>query len=405
MQVVRKRIAFFISGFDPRGPAHYYSLFKEEAAKQSAVTGHQIHVSPRQGSTREISQWSTEFVFGDQQVQTEHVFLRWDDIVRDYWPSGLLPVFGSMLSSYWTAITRGNVLTLLRLRPPFILTLFLPMLILLMSVTAGLACGALAVFLSSDRLANLGVALNAFGQALIGAIGFVVATGAIQWRYARLRLYWMLRIFRVTALRSRDSLGQLDQREQRFAAQIEAACASGEYDEVLVVGHSMGAQMGVGALSCCVASNPQGTPVSFLSLGQSIPSYTFLQGSDSFKQRLFAVGGSPRIRWIDVTAPHDGICFAFVDPVTAAGGTQRDPDHPSPKLINARFAKLFTPRVYRSLRKDRFRIHFQYIMASELAGEYDYFALVAGPQRLEDAFANRQSVVAGPYRLFKRRFT
>ena len=34
-----RRTVFYIEGFDPRGPSHYYSIYRDEAAKQARVNG------------------------------------------------------------------------------------------------------------------------------------------------------------------------------------------------------------------------------------------------------------------------------------------------------------------------------------------------------------------------------
>lgn len=41
------------------------------------------------------------------------------------------------------------------------------------------------------------------------------------------------------------------------------------------------------------------------------------------------------------------------------------------------------PTTYRWLRRNKMRMHFQYLMAGEVAGAYDYFELLtsAGPMR------------------------
>ena len=44
---VRRRRLFFISGFDPQGPAHYHRLYAEQAALQAAVSGYRVAVGPR----------------------------------------------------------------------------------------------------------------------------------------------------------------------------------------------------------------------------------------------------------------------------------------------------------------------------------------------------------------------
>jgi len=48
--------------------------------------------------------------------------------------------------------------------------------------------------------------------------------------------------------------------------------------------------------------------------------------------------------------------------------------------------------VYATLRKDKFRVHFQYLMASEQAVDYDYFAITAGAMTLGARYASHASV-------------
>ena len=98
------------------------------------------------------------------------------------------------------------------------------------------------------------------------------------------------------------------------------------------------------------------------------------------------------IEWIDFTAPTDYCAMALVDPVAVAGTAQGAlPDRP--KLLSPRLAALFSPKRYAEIRKDPFRLHFQYIMASELPGDYDYFAITAGPQTLGARYVGMSSVV------------
>ena len=90
-------------------------------------------------------------------------------------------------------------------------------------------------------------------------------------------------------------------------------------------------------------------------------------------------------QWVDISAPADGCCTALVDPLDAV----RQMEHlecPSPKLLSPRFQTLFTKEEYRQLKRDRFRLHFQYLMAAPLVGTYDYFWITAGPQRLVKIF-------------------
>ena len=102
------------------------------------------------------------------------------------------------------------------------------------------------------------------------------------------------------------------------------------------------------------------------------------------------LGAEPALDWVDFTAPADGCCFALTDPLAAAGITSTRPNHP--KLLSPRFAALFTPSTYRKIRSDRFHLHFQYLMAGELPGDYDYTAITSGPLSLGARFASAESV-------------
>ena len=65
---------------------------------------------------------------------------------------------------------------------------------------------------------------------------------------------------------------------------------------------------------------------------------------------------------------------------------------PKPKLLSARFHTLFRPETYASLKRDFRRSHFQYLMAAELPGDYDYFLITAGDQTLDARYSHLDSV-------------
>ena len=66
------------------------------------------------------------------------------------------------------------------------------------------------------------------------------------------------------------------------------------------------------------------------------------------------------------------------------------PDHP--KLLSPRFAEMFDAADYRALRRDKFRMHFQYIKAADRPVAYDYFRITAGARTLADRHAHLESV-------------
>jgi hypothetical protein len=63
-----------------------------------------------------------------------------------------------------------------------------------------------------------------------------------------------------------------------------------------------------------------------------------------------------------------------------------------PKLLSPKFAEMFEPAAYAELRRDKFRMHFQYLMASPRPVRFEYFAITAGAEMLASRFAADGSV-------------
>jgi hypothetical protein len=51
---------------------------------------------------------------------------------------------------------------------------------------------------------------------------------------------------------------------------------------------------------------------------------------------------------------------------------------------SARFRDLLCPETYERVRFRPFRMHFQFLLANERPGAYDFFAMTLGPRRLRE---------------------
>ena len=135
-----------------------------------------------------------------------------------------------------------------------------------------------------------------------------------------------------------------------------------------------------------------GKRLSLLTLGQALAMTPDEPPAQQFRHDLLAISVSERIDWIDVTSAIDGSCVALSDPLALSRIRRPEGARVQPKLVSARFNRLFRPATYKRLRGDFMRAHFQYLMAAELGGDYDYFLITAGPTTLADRFAHLDSV-------------
>mgnify|MGYP006173886705 FL=1 len=208
-------------------------------------------------------------------------------------------------------------------------------------------------------------------------------------------IHWLTRIYAFNLLQARRQVPALDRRLDDFARLIAEETRAGDADEILVIGHSTGAQTAVSLLARALAIDPElgrhGPVVSFLTLGSSISMLSWQPEAQWFRQALQRVAGEPDIDWIDFTITQDGACFALHDPVESAGLAHPPGTEPKPKLLSVKLFDLFAPDAFRRIRRNWYRVHFQYLMASDRLGDYDYFAITAGPSTLADRYAHRET--------------
>ena len=376
MTAVRKRQVFYIAGYDPRGPMHYHKLYREECAKQNAVNGLSVEVGPRKTGDVVAHSWTLSVA----ATETLYTFLRWDDLVRARWPRGVFGIYWDIARYAFGFARRGVFSMILRNGwPTFVTAAYPPALLAGMFVVAALAGVTIGALIGGWAWAAA-VALM--------AVPFLLRKPLEQ----RLNAFWLGRGCAFLVDRGGGNTPEVEARCLVFADRIAAAVGAGEADEVLVCCHSVGTHIAITTLAAAVDLMPADARVSLLTVGQTIAMAAVQPGAAAFRAALMKVALSAKVQWIDVSSAIDSSCIPLTDPLTAAGVTRPAGAAVQPKLISARFIKLFTAEGYRAIKRNFIRGHFQYLMAAERAGDYDYFAITAGPLRLADRYAGFESV-------------
>lgn len=382
-QPFRRRV-FYIPGFDPFPARRYREIYRSEGARQAAISGYALTLGAKGADTPGFG-WTVTTDTGGAPAQAEVEVLVWDDIVQARMQPGLIGIYWTMLHTIWVYFSTGATWGLIRVRiGPFIAG-FYPVTILLaqaaLAVLAlGLAWWAVAWAGGGAWMAHLG------GAALgLGAAWAVLDAG----RRLDGRLYARYLMFELAqSARHRGAFGaDLDARLSDFADRVAAAWA-GDWDEVLVVGHSSGATLAVAVCAAARARAPQDGPArALLTLGQVMPLHSFLPRASALRRDLKALSLADDLTWVDVSAPGDGGSFALADPVAISG--VRPPGARWPRIVSAAFRQRLAPDSFRRLRWRFYALHFQYLRAFERPGDYDYFQITAGGRTLADRFGAR----------------
>ena len=390
---VQHRHIIYVQGYDPRGLAQYYRMFRTELRKFGRLYQFSATISRLQSAPDgETASWSIETKGPDWQTRTSYDFLRWEDLIqRDLaWPIWRT-VFQAMMI-YWRLVFNGTIARFWRAHWRFATFITYPHFLLFNEAlwSAGLA---LAFGWGLEALGIPGFLSTAASVAV-----FVAALGTIL-KYTE-NLTYLLYLLSDTIWTWEFSHGdrpEWDARIDRFAQHLVNIARSSDAEEVVVVGHSSGSFLGTEILARALELDPDlgrhGPRIVLLTLGGNFPIVGFHAAAQRFRENLRRLAIEPSITWIDCQSRKDVMNFYPFDPIAGhdidVGAAKRNPT-----IVPVRFRDIIKPEHYNLFRWKFFRVHFQFVMANERPHPYDFFMIVCGPVPLMERMAHPEAVLA-----------
>jgi pimeloyl-ACP methyl ester carboxylesterase len=196
------------------------------------------------------------------------------------------------------------------------------------------------------------------------------------------------------AIFSRQFLyGQRPEMEKRiddFAARIIERARKADVDEILVVGHSLGAALTMEAVARGLEQDPQlgkhGPALCVLTVGATIPKFALHPQGVRIRQATQAVAGELSIRWVEYQARDDVVSFYRFDPVTLKR-VGRDGSEGRPKIRRVQIHSMMDPESFKRNRHDYMRMHYQFLMGNGRRAPYDYCMIICGPLAFDEITA------------------
>ena len=376
------RRVFYIPGYDPIHPRRYRELYRKEGADQAALSGYALKLQPKVG--KGFYGWRVDGDIDGAKAEVEVQVLVWSDLVRNSMATGIAATYLQLIRTAWAYLGSGALFRLMRLRKGPMIAALYPIGVLILQLLLAIGLGY-ATF-------RLGARLH---PALGAVLGLALIPILLRWfrkHDNRIFAYYLMHDYAFSARSQGANPPELEARMAGFRKTIAAALTS-DCDEVLVVGHSSGAHLGVSILADLLRAGlpPQSPALSFLTLGQVVPMVSFLPGARRLRGDLHYLSQQAQVTWVDVTAPGDGCAFALCDPVSVTGVAPLNKLWPL--VISAAFTQTLSPERWRALRWRFFRLHFQYLCAFDNLrngpGDYDYFRITAGAQTLSQRYRDR----------------
>lgn len=371
---VKKRVVYYLSGFDPRGVRWYHALYKEHAAKQSKINGIEIEVGARKKLHNHLFEWKIASHDHDHSVETDYHFLSWDDIIRQEWSSGLATYYKDLIYCIIAYIFTGLVWSFAKASPKQMMAAFYPVIYLLGGLGAALY-GGISLF---NLIGGwLGVA---------GGIAVAITILVAMERFGnQIGVFWLLRIYAFSVRWGKGEVQAIEERIDRFAHEIARTLSEEpDVDEVLLVSHSVGTILAVSVLARALQKTDIGWErVSMITLGECIPLLSFQPQAEHYRSELSSIAQNGKILWVDYTSPIDGACFPLHDFMKSSEITNITTNL---QFLSPRFHTLFDKIKYKQLRKDWYTTHFLYLMSTQKEGDYDFYKFTAGSQEFRKYF-------------------
>ncbi len=381
-KAVKSRAVFFIGGYDPKSPDVFYTRMDRELGRfqdlwDTSVEQGKVTINGDVSTRRFAANgdgWTTE---------TDFNFLTLDDIVlRDFERPFFQRLWRSLVTSS-DYIFSGTAFKFLRHAWRFFLYFAYPVGMPPATLIVALAV-AMIVWTSGISLVPI-AATVAF---------LVVAALMVQFvwkRYFVLHLMDLWSFSRDFIHRSRDDI---ETKLDRFSDLIVEASQEGTYDEIILIGHSTGGALILDAAGRAAEKDAQlagrKAEVTVLTVGSTALKIGLHPAAGWFRDRLRHLFADPKMNWVEYQCLTDLINFFRTDPAKLMGLAlaSHNNGEPRPLVRSITVKKMMAHEIYRRIKRNWFRVHYQFVFGNTKKYHYDFLGICFGPATVPDRARN-----------------
>ena len=371
--MIARRHVFHVAGYDPYDIAAQHRRFRRELAKFAAtwrVTASASEVT----QDGDVASWSATARGPNWAVETTFEPLDWHDIVLADLARPAIPRLVAGAAAFADFVASGTFFRYFAASHRYAFFFLVPFLDVVLFAVAGVLMGyALAGALSLGGVMRAAVAI---------VIALAVFALLMRWPGRRWRVDQGLADWILARDYMRGRRPDIEARLARFAERVFACVKAGGVDEIVIVGHSLGATFVVDLLARALARDPdlvrRGPTLAVLTIGATIPKLALHPDGGRLRGCAEKVAREPDLFWVEYQSRDDAISFYKFHPVTLrATGPAGDSEQPLVRRVQLH--EMMTARDFLRYRLSFMRLHYQFVLANAQRATYDYFMIVCGP--------------------------
>lgn len=373
-----RRAVFFIAGFDPNGAQYLYWLFRQEIGKDNALYGRTTTIGRLAPDADSLPAWRIETEDGGRTVTVDYAILSPRAVVvGNYYVRDVFRLIAAYLYALFAFVRTGGILYLRKAPLPAALVVLYVILAVPGFFWIGTTLAHWPMLLLPD---GVGESWRLLGR-LAGGLVFLQAVYLAE---RVIWLYFFVSALRMLALQAEGRAHALDRMVENWVRIVAARQAERHYDEVLIVGHSIGSIQGI-EMAERLLRDPAfaGTGrLSLLTIGSADGLLACQRNATRFHAATAAAATSPDLVWVEYFAPTDAICRGWIDPVAFAGIDLGGRPQRGPAMRKIDLAAMFPGLNAKRVPLNLVKQHFLYLSAGAAKTGFSYFQTVCAAKRL-----------------------
>ena len=373
---IRNRLVVHIHGYQLTAPERFHRRFGRDLATFGKTWTLATGTGPAEVRTRQ-ARWPAETAGPGWRTRTDYRIIRVDDIIALRHRQPMAKRVATGLAGLFDFLLGPALIGYFRYGWRYAIFALAPLAMILASLAAGVVAGR---------------ALSDHAGAALGLLaGLAVFAAAIAVFVKRYYLFILLEDWAFASVLARRLEPELAARLQDGAGEVRAALAEGAYDEVVLIGHSLGAVLILHLAEMLLAEPLPKTEsrLAILTIGSSVLKIALHGAAHPLRRATETVTACPSLVWADYWSHHDVMSFPYADPAESMGVTALYP----PISRKATFRQMLEPEALRALRFDFFRKHNQFFHAATRRAAYDYFMFTCGPFPCADLVRSQDGAI------------
>jgi Alpha/beta hydrolase family len=370
--MIKRRLVYQVAGYDPVGPEGHHRRFVRGAPIFARTWNVNVAASDLIDAGN-AAHWTVETSGPNWRVETTYRPLPWDDIVRGDFATPMLKRLGKFSLALFDIFRTGTVFRYFRANFQYGFFFLFPVVYLIAFALTGWLLGRWIAGLLVLHGAAYGLAVAAIGVATFFAL--------LQWPGRRWRVLQALDDWHFSWDFLHGRRPDMEARLDAFAQELVTAARDPQFDEIVVVGHSLGATMVIGTVARALQIDPalgtRGPKVCVMTVGSTIPKFSLHPDAKRIRSDIASVATASAVEWAEFHARADPISFYKFDPVTEQRVGDRYDRKPIIRMVRIR--GMLEPETYWRIRYRFMRVHHQFVMANQLRNAYDFYMMGCGP--------------------------